>query len=165
MVCPLRHHTLHASDWERDELLALLCSGSALLQLPGEAMGTSARLIWGLLLLSCGLVASAEQTWPVQGKLIWSDGVRAADLRLLLRLDGGKLEHAWPRANGLFSFPHVPSGSHLLDVVSMDLVYPQVGSSAALLAQLSSRAELNRTCASSCAWTCWEARTRRRRWP
>ena len=36
------------------------------------------------------------------------------------------MDMTWPKANGAFTFLDIPEGSHLLDVVAVDLIYPQV---------------------------------------
>ena len=54
------------------------------------------------------------------------DTIRVADVRLQLTLDGGKHRLAWPLASGKFSFQEVPHGSHLLDVLAVGMIYPQV---------------------------------------
>ena len=51
---------------------------------------------------------------------------KAANIRLQLRVNGGKMDMTWPKANGAFTFLDIPEGSHLLDVVAVDLIYPQV---------------------------------------
>ena len=55
-----------------------------------------------------------------------ADVARSANTRLQLRLDGGKTDITWPKASGAFTFLNVPEGSHLLDVVAIDVLYPQV---------------------------------------
>ena len=47
-------------------------------------------------------------------------------VRLILTLDGGNQQLAWARPDASFRFHEVPPGSHLLDVVAMGLVFPQV---------------------------------------
>ena len=47
-------------------------------------------------------------------------------MQLVLTLDGGKQQLSWLRPDRTFRFHQVPAGSHLVDVVAMGLVFPQV---------------------------------------
>lgn len=58
--------------------------------------------------------------------LLAEDAIQAGQVRLQLTLDGGRQRLAWPVASGKFSFPEVPHGSHLLDILAVGVLYPQV---------------------------------------
>ena len=48
------------------------------------------------------------------------------DIGVLLALNGGAELRAFAKPDGSFVFHNVPAGTHMLDVVAMHLVYPQV---------------------------------------
>ena len=48
------------------------------------------------------------------------------DISVLLALNGGAELRAFAKPDGSFVFYNVPAGTHMLDVVAMQLVYPQV---------------------------------------
>ena len=48
------------------------------------------------------------------------------DISVLLALNGGAELRAFAKPDGNFVFHNVPAGTHMLDVVAMHLVYPQV---------------------------------------
>ena len=48
------------------------------------------------------------------------------DISVLLALNGGAELRAFAKPDGSFVFHNVPTGTHMLDVVAMHLVYPQV---------------------------------------
>lgn len=52
----------------------------------------------------------------------------AAEFKLIVSTDGIIQMYAWPQADGKFVIHGLPAGSHLLDVLSVNLVYPQVES-------------------------------------
>ena len=52
--------------------------------------------------------------------------MQASEVRLLLTLDGGQQQLAWPQASGKFAFQNVPKGVHLLDVLAIGAIFPQV---------------------------------------
>lgn len=82
---------------------------------------------------ACVLVAvcflsrsEAVESSTLAGKLVWpEDAIQAGQVRLQLTLDGGRQRLAWPVASGKFSFPEVPHGSHLLDILAVGVLYPQ----------------------------------------
>ena len=68
------------------------------------------------------------------------------DISVLLALNGGAELRAFAKPDGSFVFHNVPAGTHMLDVVAMHLMYPQV--SADLLQQA------ERTCGQPCCCCC-----------
>ena len=52
--------------------------------------------------------------------------VKSSKIKLILSINGGNQLHAFPTVDGSFSFPAVPAGTHMLDVISIDMVFPQV---------------------------------------
>ncbi|KAK9806592.1 hypothetical protein WJX73_005689 [Symbiochloris irregularis] len=90
--------------------------------------------------LHCGLTAAqaVSTSATISGKLLWpEETVQAGDVRLLLTLDGGQQVYAWPQASGRFAFHEVPAGSHLLDILAVGAVYPEVLASPLILKPLS----------------------------
>ncbi|KAK9821697.1 hypothetical protein WJX74_009760 [Apatococcus lobatus] len=88
-----------------------------------------------LLVLVCTWqLAAGQQQQPqtalrhdVRGSVALLDGTAATSrVQLVLTLDGGKQQLSWLRPDRTFCFHKVPAGSHLVDVVAMGLVFPQV---------------------------------------
>lgn len=52
--------------------------------------------------------------------------IRSSKIKLVLSVSGGSQLQAFPTIDGSFLFPSVPAGTHMLDVVSVDLLFPQV---------------------------------------
>lgn len=52
--------------------------------------------------------------------------VKSSKIRLILSVSGGEQLHAFPTVDGSFSFSAVPAGTHMLDVISIDMLFPQV---------------------------------------
>ncbi len=52
--------------------------------------------------------------------------IRSSKIKLVLSVNGGSQLQAFPTIDGSFLFPSVPAGTHMLDVVSVDLLFPQV---------------------------------------
>lgn len=52
--------------------------------------------------------------------------VKGSKIKLVLSLNGGYELQAFPTIDGSFLFPEVPAGTHMLDVVCVDLLFPQV---------------------------------------
>ena len=70
------------------------------------------------------------------------------DISVLLALNGGEELRAFAKPDGSFVFHNVPAGTHMLDVVAMHLVYPQV--SADLLQSLWSKQVASHAVAAVC---------------
>lgn len=51
--------------------------------------------------------------------------VKSSKIKLLLSINGGSQLQSFPRTDGSFTFYGVPAGTHMLDVVSLELVFPQ----------------------------------------
>ncbi|DBA79536.1 TPA: hypothetical protein ACH3X1_008238 [Trebouxia sp. C0004] len=90
-----------------------------------------------LVLLAFGVLAGSFLTFaesyvshPVEGKLrlpVFADkSIRSSKIKLVLSVNGGSQLQAFPTIDGSFLFPSVPAGTHMLDVVSVDLLFPQV---------------------------------------
>ena len=52
--------------------------------------------------------------------------IKGSKLKLVLSVNGGSQLQAFPTIDGSFTFPSVPAGTHMLDVISVDLLFPQV---------------------------------------
>ena len=98
-----------------------------------RAYTVSGRLIWpgedlqSVPLLLELLTCAAGSCTVASSHTLCTDSVaKAANIRLQLRVNGGKMDMTWPKASGAFTFLDIPEGSHLLDVVAVDLIYPQV---------------------------------------
>lgn len=52
--------------------------------------------------------------------------IKTSKIKLLLSVNGGSQLQSFPKVDGSFTFYAVPSGTHMLDVVSLELVFPQV---------------------------------------
>ncbi|KAK9851122.1 hypothetical protein WJX84_000760 [Apatococcus fuscideae] len=103
-----------------------------------RAGSCSASVYWSCVSLGDGLsalqLATGQQQeqqhslrHPVSGRILLPEGTTPTSrVRLILTLDGGDQQLAWARPDASFRFHEVPPGSHLLDVVAMGLVFPQV---------------------------------------
>lgn len=79
--------------------------------------------------------ATAEQglghiSHPVEGKVrlpVFADkSIKSSRIKLILSVNGGSQLQAFTTTDGSFSFSAVPAGTHMLDVISVDLLFPQV---------------------------------------
>ena len=52
--------------------------------------------------------------------------IKSSKISLVLSVNGGSELQAFPTIDGSFLFPDVPAGTHMLDVISIDLLFPQV---------------------------------------
>lgn len=52
--------------------------------------------------------------------------IKSSKIKLVLSINGGSEQQAFPTIDGSFLFPDVPAGTHMLDVISVDLLFPQV---------------------------------------
>ena len=52
--------------------------------------------------------------------------IQGSKIKLVLSINGGSDLQAFPTIDGSFLFPDVPAGTHMLDVISIDLLFPQV---------------------------------------
>ena len=52
--------------------------------------------------------------------------IKGSKIKLVLSVNGGSQLHAFPTIDGSFTFASVPAGTHMLDVISVDLLFPQV---------------------------------------
>lgn len=93
------------------------------------------RTLLALLVLSVlagASLAGAEghSHYPVYGKLrlpVFADkSIKGSKIKLVLSVNGGSQLQAFPTIDGSFTFPSVPAGTHMLDVISVDLLFPQV---------------------------------------
>ena len=69
-----------------------------------------------------GLTKSLSLCCPVFA----DKSIRSSKIKLVLSVNGGSQLQAFPTIDGSFLFPSVPAGTHMLDVVSVDLLFPQV---------------------------------------
>lgn len=60
------------------------------------------------------------------GAVFADQNVKVSKIKLVLSLNGGYELQAFPTVDGSFLFPEVPAGTHMLDVISVDLLFPQV---------------------------------------
>ncbi|KAL3160314.1 hypothetical protein ABBQ38_009704 [Trebouxia sp. C0009 RCD-2024] len=83
-----------------------------------------------LLFIGLLLGAISVSSYPVEGRLrlpVFADqNVKGSKIKLVLSLNGGYELQAFPTIDGSFLFPEVPAGTHMLDVVCVDLLFPQV---------------------------------------
>lgn len=83
----------------------------------------------------CAAAATDQQNrqlklHTVEGKL-WlpvftEQHIKTSKIKLLLSVNGGSQLQSFPKVDGSFAFYTVPPGTHMLDVVSLELVFPQV---------------------------------------
>lgn len=52
--------------------------------------------------------------------------MKISKVKLVLSVNGGYELQAFPTIDGSFLFPDVPAGTHMLDVIRVDLLFPQV---------------------------------------
>ena len=52
--------------------------------------------------------------------------IKSSRIKLILSVNGGSQLQAFTTTDGSFSFSAVPAGTHMLDVISVDLLFPQV---------------------------------------
>lgn len=80
--------------------------------------------------LCSAAAAQSQAVHAVDGRLrlpVFADqSVKSSKIKLILSINGGNQLHAFPTVDGSFSFPAVPAGTHMLDVISIDMVFPQV---------------------------------------
>lgn len=116
------------------QLLCLLYFCSATVQAVSKTATVSGKLLWpGGSVIVCASRTSLAQILPSERLLRLAlfdteETVQAGDVRLLLTLDGGQQVYAWPQASGRFAFHEVPAGSHLLDILAVGAIYPEVDS-------------------------------------
>ena len=60
--------------------------------------------------------------------------IKSSKIKLVLSVNGGSELQAFPTIDGSFLFPDVPAGTHMLDVISVDLLFPQARLQCLLLA-------------------------------
>ena len=60
--------------------------------------------------------------------------IKSSKIKLVLSINGGSELQAFPTIDGSFLFPDVPAGTHMLDVISVDLHFPQVYTQSCLFA-------------------------------
>lgn len=115
-------------------LLALYVVAEASL---AGAEGHSLHPVYGKLLLpgtaACEAEGSALQHSDVSVRFfaVFADkNIKGSKIKLVLSVNGGSQLHAFPTIDGSFTFPSVPAGTHMLDVISVDLLFPQVHISA-----------------------------------
>lgn len=61
------------------------------------------------------------------GAVFTDQSVKSSKVKLLLSVNGGDQLQSFPKTDGTFAFYDVPAGTHMLDVISLELVFPQVG--------------------------------------
>ncbi|KAL3161612.1 hypothetical protein ABBQ32_010470 [Trebouxia sp. C0010 RCD-2024] len=91
-------------------------------------MRASPQCILSFIALLLNVVSVSS--YPVGGRLrlpVFADqNVKVSKIKLVLSLNGGYELQAFPTVDGSFLFPEVPAGTHMLDVISVDLLFPQV---------------------------------------
>jgi len=79
---------------------------------------------------AAGQQYNARPPHVVDGKLwlpVFTDqNIKSSKIKVLLSVNGGAQLQSFLKADGAFSFHGVPAGTHMIDVVSLELVFPQV---------------------------------------
>lgn len=66
------------------------------------------------------------QYYPVKGTVDMQEGLKPANVEILLTVNGGEQKKTHPRNDGSFTFLDVPPGTHLLEVVALGYFYPSI---------------------------------------
>lgn len=77
--------------------------------------------------MQCASFRHGKRSYHSQNRCLAEEVISAARIKLVLNLEAGQQIFGWPKADGSFSIHGVPEGTHLLDVIALGLIYPQVG--------------------------------------